>query len=299
MYRYHNLIAEILTALAAKPIGGFVDGTYYLDKAGGYIFLYASGFSTYAIGFTEQSGGGGGGGGWTPPTPTPTKPEPTPDITDPTVTGVADWLNTDDHIVYLNGYPNGTVAPDGSITRAEVAMIFYRLLRDKNVPIAKSYTDVSDDEWYAQAVGVLSSLGILRGYEKGDFRPQNPITRAEFAAIATRFAKATGGDVSFYDVPRDHWAYGNIATASTYGWVNGYGDGTFGPQGQITRAETAAIVNRMLARAADEDWVLANPDKIRYFLDLQDPKKWYYFDLVEASNEHDFTKDNGVEKWGK
>ena len=102
-------------------------------------------------------------------------------------------------------------------------MIFYRLLRNKDVTITGSFTDVPNDAWYAQAVGVLSSLGILRCYEDGTFRPQNPITRAEFTAVATRFAKATGGDADFSDVTRDFWGYGNIATASTYGWVNGYG----------------------------------------------------------------------------
>ena len=176
-------------------------------------------------------------------------------------------------------------------------MIFYRLLKNKDVTITKSFFDVPDNEWYAQAVGMLSSLGILRGYEKGDFRPQNPITRAEFTAVATRFAKATGGTADFLDVPGSHWAHGSIATAADYGWVSGYGDGTFGPNGNITRAEVAAIVNRMLGRKADEEWVRANPEKIKSFSDLRDASQWYYFDMIEASNEHGFTKESSVEKW--
>ncbi len=223
-------------------------------------------------------------------------------VVTPADTGVADWLITDEHIAYLNGYDEDgvlTIHPKGNITRAEVAAIFYRLLRNKNVAVTKSYADVPESEWYAQAVGVLSSLGILNGYDEGDFRPRNPITRAEFATIATRFAKATGGTAGFLDVPGSHWAHGNIATAADYGWVSGYGDGNFGPNGNITRAEVAAIVNRMLGRKADQEWVRANQDKLKSFSDLRDAKQWYYFDMIEASNAHDFTIRDGVETWTK
>jgi len=373
VFRYHGTTAVALTK------GSGADGTFETNETAGTITIYASKFSTYAIGYsttppapvTPPATPIYGGGGWTPatlPTRYPVETEqtehgtteashkeatagtkviitPKPDksyeaasatvrdkdgklvsvtkekdgtwsftmpaskvtvsvsyaktVITPADTGVADWLITDDHIVYLNGYDEDgiqLIGPDRNITRAEVAMIFYRLLKNKDVTVTKSYSDVPDFEWFVQAVGVLSSLGILNGYDEGDFRPQNPITRAEFTAIATRFAKATGGTSDFFDVPGDHWAYGNIATASDYGWVTG-DNGLFRPEDKITRAEVAAIVNRMLGRKADQEWVLANPDKIRYFSDLQDTKQWYYFDMIEASNEHDFTKDDGVEKW--
>ena len=131
----------------------------------------------------------------------------------------------------------------------------------------------------------------------GTIKPTKPITRAEFAAIATRFAYSVEGKSEFSDVPENYWAYGNISAAATYGWVEGYEDGAFLPNGDITRAEVAAIVNRMLGRAADEAYVAGNADQLKQFPDLQDTKKWYYLDMVEATNEHDFTVTDGLEKW--
>ena len=215
----------------------------------------------------------------------------------PEETGVADWLVTDDHIAYISGYADGSINPEGNITRAEVAMIFYRLLKDQDVEITASFPDVKDGDWFAQAVTTLASLKIITGYEDGTFAPGKQISRAEFTAIATRFAKAVNGTVNFSDVSADHWAADNIATGSEYGWITGYEDDTFRPSKPITRAEVAAIVNRMLARAADEAYVGANRDQLVQFSDLQDTAKWYYLDMVEATNQHDFTKTDGVEKW--
>ena len=215
----------------------------------------------------------------------------------PETTGVADWLVTDEHIVYIKGYPNDCVAPNDNITRAETAMIFYRLLKDQNVKITVSFPDVKEGDWYAEAVNTLASMKIINGYEDGTFAPNRPITRAEFCAIATRFAKATGGKQTFADVEPGYWAEGNIATASDYGWVKGRGNNMFAPMDKITRAEVATFVNNMLGRAADEAYVIANRDKLVQFTDLQDMSKWYYFDMVEATNAHGFTMTSGVEKW--
>ena len=215
----------------------------------------------------------------------------------PEVTGVADWLICDEHIVYLNGYADGAIRPQGNITRAETAMVFYRLLKKKDVETTSVFSDVPSDAWYAEAVSVLSGIGVIHGYQDGTFRPDNLITRAEFAAIATRFAVATGGKAAFTDVPSGYWAEANIATAAEFGWISGYGDGTYGPTDNITRAQAATIVNHMTGRAADREYVLANLDKFKAFTDLQDPKAWYYYELVEASTEHDFTKSGDVEKW--
>lgn len=212
-------------------------------------------------------------------------------------TGVEDWLICDAHDAYISGYADGTVKPQGNITRAEVAMIFYRLLKNKNVTITAMFSDVPQDSWYAEAVNTLASVGVIKGVSDGTYEPMRSITRAEFATIATRFANANDGIATFSDVPENHWAYGNIASAAAYGWIKGYTDGTFAPQGKITRAEVAAIVNRMTGRSADEAYINANPNQIKQFTDLQDVSKWYYLDMIEASNAHDFTKENSGEMW--
>ena len=140
-------------------------------------------------------------------------------------------------------------------------------------------------------------MGILNGVGGEKFEPDRKITRAEFAAIATRFAKATGGKVTFKDVPENYWAADNIATAFSYGWINGYGDNTFRPKNNITRAEAATIVNHMLNRAADQAYITAHSAEIKQFTDLQDATKWYYLDMVEASNGHDYNRSNNKENW--
>ena len=219
---------------------------------------------------------------------------------DPADTGVANWLNTDDHILYIRGYNEkgvSTVRPDNNITRAEAAMMFYRLLKNQDVTVTKTFTDVSEGKWYAQPIGVLASLGIVGGYGDGTFLPNRTITRADFAKIATRFATLTGGKAQFSDVPAGHWAGGFIATAADYGWSGGYEDGTYRPNDFMTRAAAAKIINYMLGRAADREYVLSNRDTLVKYTDLTDPNVWYYFELVEASVAHDFTVTDGVEKW--
>lgn len=240
------------------------------------------------------------GGGTITPDPDP-DPEPTPDpdepgIADPDDTGVADWLNTKDHDVFLNGYPDGSFGPDRSMTRAEVAAMFSNLLLDKNVPITTSFSDVAEDAWYADAVNMLASLDMIAGYEDGTFRPDAPITRAEFTAIAMRFADAVPeGENIFSDVHAGDWFYDVVVGSIQYGWIGGYEDGTFRPQNTITRAEVTAITNRMLGRVADEAFIDA-ADALRSFGDLSDAH-WAYYSIMEATNAHDYTTTDGVEEW--
>ena len=209
----------------------------------------------------------------------------------------ADKLITDVHDLYLKGYPDGSVKPMGNITRAEVSMAFYRLLKDKSVTGTVSYTDVKADAWYAEAVNALSSIGIIKGYEDGSFKPNQPITRAEFAAVATRFIEAKGGNVKFKDVADDFWAKENISTAAYFGWINGYEDATFRPNNKITRAEAATIINHMLGRNADKSFADGNRSALKQFTDLKDSSKWYYYDMVEATNSHNFTVSDSKETW--
>lgn len=239
----------------------------------------------------ESSGGGGGGGGHRP------KPKPTVEIPDDDALG----LNNTDHFAYIVGYGNGEVQPQNSITRAEVAAIFFRLLEDgirnENFTHQNDFSDVAADAWYCSSVSTLSKMGIIAGYPDGTFRPNAPITRAEFAAIATRFDN--NGDktpVSFTDII-GHWAEGEITVAANHGWVSGYGDNTFRPQNQITRAETMSLVNRVLKRLPETSADLL-PDMITW-TDNADTSSWYYLPVQEATNSHyyEFKENSKYEKW--
>ena len=223
--------------------------------------------------------------------------KPTVEIKDDDALG----LNNTDHFAYIVGYGNGEVRPQNSITRAEVAAIFFRLLeddvRDANYTRQNKFTDVSNDAWYCSAVSTLSAMGIISGYPDATFRPNASITRAEFAAIATRFD--VNGDktpASFNDIA-DHWAKDEIAVAANNGWVNGYEDGSFRPQNKITRAETMSLVNRVLNRKPEtaED-LLENMAK---WTDNADTNAWYYLAVQEATNSHyyEYKENSQYEKW--
>ena len=218
-------------------------------------------------------------------------------IADPDDTGVSGWLNTTDHMDYLHGYPGDLFDPDGDMTRAEAAQMFYNLLLDKDVAITASFTDVGTGAWYSQAVNTLASLGILGGVGEGRFSPERSITRAEFTAIAMRFAQLErGGESPFSDVHEGDWFYDVVVGAVRYGWIGGYPDGTFRPYDTISRAEAAAITNRMLGRAADRDYVDGHRGTLTQFVDLW-TGHWAYYDIMEAANAHTYQKTNGTEDW--
>ena len=239
---------------------------------------------------SHSSGDSGNGGG-------KKEEKPTVEIKDDDALG----LNNTDHFAYIVGYGNGEVRPQNSITRAEVAAIFFRLLeddvRDANYTRQNKFTDVSNDAWYCSAVSTLSAMGIISGYPDATFRPNASITRAEFAAIATRFD--VNGDktpASFNDIA-GHWAKDEIAVAANNGWVNGYEDGSFRPQNKITRAETMSLVNRVLNRKPEtaED-LLENMTK---WTDNADTNAWYYLAVQEATNSHyyEYKENSQYEKW--
>ena len=205
-------------------------------------------------------------------------------------------LNTEDHYAYIVGYPDGNVKPEGNITRAEVATIFFRLLtdesRDKFWSQTNNYTDVPADAWYNNAVSTLSNAGIIDGYEDGTFKPDGNITRAEFATIAVRFFEATydGGDL-FSDIA-GHWAQDYINEAANAGIVDGYPDGTFRPQQYITRAEAMTMVNRTIDRHPDADHLL---DDMTVWPDNPETA-WYYEQVQEATNSHEYTMNTDDEQ---
>ena len=227
-------------------------------------------------------------------------------------------LNTKDHYGYIIGYPvdyytgqpttdqtKKPVRPEGKITRAEVATIYFRMLTDESRTKfwsqSNSYSDVKAGDWFNNAVSTLSNAGIIAGYEDGSFRPNGYITRAEFATIAARFFDVTYNGKDLFPDISGHWAKDYINQAANKGFVNGYEDGTFKPDRNITRAEAVTLVNRTLDR---------HPDKNHFTKDMlvwpdnMDQTKWYYADMQEATNSHTYQmKENSdktkYENWTK
>ena len=223
--------------------------------------------------------------------------KPTVTIPDDVPTG----LNGKDHYAYVVGYPDGMVYPQKNITRAEVATIFFRLLKDEtreaNMTKSNGYNDMKDGAWYTCAVSTLSKMGIIKGYEDGSFKPDASISRAEFAAIAARFdpdgdkTPATFSDVS------SHWAKDEISIAANHGWIKGYEDGSFKPDQKITRAETMTLVNRVLKCLPEMKDDLHKDMKT--WPDNQNESAWFYLAVQEATNSHyqNLKKDGTHEKW--
>ena len=263
-------------------------------EEGIWFHVGASGFSPFALLWDEDHN-----------TPSVT-PDPEPDDPEPDEPDTPDDLNTVDHFSYVVGYEDGTVMPQKQITRAEVATIFYRLLkedvRDENTTDVSNFSDVSSSDWYGTTVATLADMGILKGYEDGTFRPNAPITRAEFAAIATRFFDETGATYepgTFTDVTGSEWFAGAIMDAVNLGLIGGYEDGTVRPNNNITRAEACAIVNRTLGRVPDADHLLPE-DEMKTWPDNPE-SAWFYADMQEATNGHEYewiTEDgNKIENW--
>lgn len=209
-------------------------------------------------------------------------------------------LNKTDHFAFLKGYPGGGFAPGKNMSRAEVTTMFARLLTEQmeaNKSYPASFSDVTSTHWAANYIGYMEQFGTVRGYSNGTFRPNAPITRAEFAAICCRFEQLTDGAAAFTDVPASHWAAKSIAYAATRGWVTGYADGTFKPGNNITRAEVAAVTCRLLERNADKEYIRAHLKELpRVFADMNE-QHWAYWYVMEAANGHDYTKSGNTETW--
>lgn len=210
-------------------------------------------------------------------------------------------LNRTDHFAFLVGYTDGTFGPERNMTRAEVTTMFARLLTEQieaDKTYSNTFSDVPKGYWAANYIGYMQQFGIITGYSDGSFRPDAPVTRAEFAAIASRFEKLTEGSKSFTDVPDTYWAARYINFAATRGWVTGYSDGTFKPENTITRAEVAAVTCRLLERSADQSYIRSHLKELRTFSDMTE-SHWAYWYAMEAANGHDYTKSGGSENWSR
>ena len=273
-----------IPAVGEKPNSGYrASGSWDKSLSADLII---TGDTEFTFTYSRRSSGGSS----RPSTPTVTIPDDVP-------TG----LNGKDHYAYIIGYGNNDVRPQNNITRAEVATIFFRLLTDEtrtaNMTKSNGYNDVKDGDWFCCAVSTLSKMGIIKGYEDGSFKPNDPISRAEFAAIAARFDP--DGDktpATFADVT-SHWAKDEISIAANHGWIKGYEDGSFKPDQKITRAETMTLVNRVLNRLPETKDDLHKDMKT--WVDNMDETAWYYLDVQEATNSHYFKNKTGTkfEQW--
>lgn len=257
-------------------------------RDGDHLVFTAGSFSPFVLVYEKESSGGGGstggggGGGGSRPT-----------------------LNTEDHYSYIIGYSDGTLQPYGTITRGEVATIFFRLLtddtREEYWSQINDYTDCSSDLWCNNAISTLTNMGIIDGFSDGTFRPYAKITRAQFAKIAVGFFETTREDYQGYftDVDINAWYTEYVEAAARVGLIEGFNDGTFRPNTNITRAQACVIVNRALGRNPDEDRLLDEDEMITW--PDNNPDDWFYADMQEATNSHDYTwvtvSGDKVEKW--
>ena len=264
------------------------DGRMYSDND--IMQMYITQNWSFTAQYRRESSGGGGGSSSSGGGGSHDKP---------------DDLNTEDHFSYIIGYPDGTIQPQGDITRAEVATIFFRMLtdeaREENWSQTNAYNDVAATDWYNNAISTLSGMGIIEGYPDGSFRPDAPITRAEFTKIAVGFFDEVGNYVAgtYSDVPADAWYADFIDAAVDLGLIEGYPDGTIRPNATITRAESCTIVNRTLGRVPHEDHLLPT-DEMNVWPDNREDA-WYYEQMQEATNSHDYkwitVSGDEVEKW--
>lgn len=214
------------------------------------------------------------------------------------------------HGAYIYGYPDGTFGPSRSMTRSEAAAIFARLLAErKGDTISETartkFTDIPANAWYSGYVKYLTGYGIVTGSGDNKFSPNAEITRAEVVAMAVRFFEVyDGGNAAimeqyaeFNDVSEGYWAAEYIKDAAIHGWIKGYGDGTFRATANITRAEAVTIINRLLGRVADEDYIDANLRKLTTFTDMT-TKHWAYYEVMESANAHTADVTKG-ESWMK
>lgn len=217
-------------------------------------------------------------------------------------------LPVKEHTAYIVGYEDGTFRPDNDMSRAEAAAIFARLIaKEKGEKISGNadFSDVSKNDWYTDYIGYLSKYDIIKGYEDGTFRPNNNVTRAEFVAMTVRcydlFNEIGNGSATlkYNDLTGSHWAYKDIAYATSEKWLNGYADGSFKPDINITRAEVVTVVNRATDRNADVEYINKNLSVLNKFTDLKNNLHWAWADIMESANTHKAVVNANGEIWVK
>ena len=285
---------EVVYPEASKAVG-----TYTVTIKPKNANITGSATATFTVKKSDSSGGGGRSTKvikvTVTPSPTPTSTPKSGDIVKPDESQtILDKVN---HNSYITGYDDNTFRPDRSMTRAEVVTVFTRLLKEKPEVDVKDnpFTDI-DNHWAKESILIMNSLGIVKGYDDQTFKPENMITRAEFATMISRFDNIVNiqMNTNFYDVPEDHWAYSTINYARYMGWISGYADGSFKPNNRITRAEAITIINRMLGRSGDIDTINEQPS-MNKFIDIAD--HWAYYGIIEATIAHEYEMISKIEIW--
>ncbi len=213
-----------------------------------------------------------------------------------------------EHKAYIFGYNDGSFRPDNDMTRSEAAAIFARLIAEEKgetVSGKATFSDVPSNDWAYGYIGYLEKYDIIKGYSDGTFRPNDAVTRAEFVTMAVRYyalfneVKKSDYTVNYTDLTKSYWAYSDIAYAKYIGWLNGYADGTFKGDNNITRAEVVTVTNHATERTPDEDYINKNVSTLNKFTDLKNNSHWAYYDIMEAANTHLGVANNDAENWVK
>ena len=213
-----------------------------------------------------------------------------------------------EHKAYIFGYSDGTFRPDNDMSRAEAAAIFARLIaeeKDETVSGKATFSDVASNSWCNKYIGYLEKYDIIKGYSDGTFRPDEPVTRAEFVTMAVRYydlfndVTKSSYTVNYTDLNKSYWAYADIAFAKHIGWLNGYADGTFKGDNNITRAEVVTVTNHATGRTPDEDYINKNISTLNKFTDLKNNSHWGYYDIIESANNHIGIANGDSETWVK
>lgn len=220
----------------------------------------------------------------------------------PVSASTPDDMRTYDHESYIR--PGNKFRPYDALTRAEMTCLLYRMLddeqkRDSFVGYDCKFTDVPKYSWYYLALMNLDLLGIVNGYEDGTFRPNQPVSRAEFVVLLSRVHELEAGEKSFPDVPKNHWAHDAIAAAGAAGWINGYEDGTFRPNQSVKRIEAVKMINNMLGWSCDRDFVDNETHLSGFEFEDLERGSWEYYEVMEATLSHNCTHENGKEIWTK
>ena len=217
-------------------------------------------------------------------------------------------LPAETHTAYIFGYDDGTFRPDKNMSRAEAAAIFARLISEQKgekISGKSDFADVKSSEWYSKFIGYIEKYGIIKGYSDNTFKPDENISRAEFVSMTVRYyglfdkINYPANTTKYSDIDGKHWAVKDISFAKNIGWLNGYADGTFRPDNNITRAEVVTVVNHATGRHADKEYINKNLSVLNKFTDLKNNSHWGYYEIMESANTHKAVTNSDTETWVK